>query len=70
MKEIPTIKPGQVYVYQHHGLSEITVIAIKGDYVKLDHGIGWVSKNEFKAKSCQLLGRWKHVMGFKFWRIE
>lgn len=70
MKEIPTIKSGQVYVYQYCGLSEITVIAVKGDYVKLDNDIGWVSKNEFKAKACELLGRWKRLLGMRLWRIE
>lgn len=70
MKEIPTIKPGQTYIYQDNGLSEITVLEVKGDYIKLNNDIGWVSKNIFKSFARQLLGRWKYFLGIRLWRIE
>lgn len=70
MKEIPTIKPGQVYLYVvGHGYEELAVLEVKGEFIKLELR-GWVPRLEFKINAKQLLGRWKYFLGIRLWRIE
>lgn len=71
IKEIPTIKPGQVYLYSYGaGLIEVQVLEVKGDFIKLSDYLGWVSKSEFKSRSRQLLGTYKRFLGIRLWKIK
>lgn len=71
-KEIPTIKPGQVYLYEYGtSLHEVQIIEVKGDFIKLDDGIlRWVTKTQFKTRSRQLLYTYKHFLGIRLWKIK
>lgn len=72
MKEIPTIKPNQIYLYSWgNELLEARIIAVGESHIRVrTFKTEWVSKVEFKTRAKELLGRYKFFLGFKLKRIE
>jgi hypothetical protein len=72
MIEHEQLKRGDRYLYDFGtSLHEMTVMEVKGDYVRLSASvIGWVSLEEFRTRAKQKIGRTFIFLNMSLWRMK